>query len=60
MPKDDTLKKHTLNLWDGDYAKLQQYYPDIGAATIIRRVIRAFVNQIEEKGAAGVEIDVNI
>lgn len=54
MSKDDTLTKHTMNLFSGDYARLQQYYPDIGAATIIRRVVRAFVNQIEEKGAADV------
>lgn len=61
MPKDENLTKHTMNLFAGDYAKLQQYYPDIGAATIIRRVIRAFVNQIEEKGADVVaEIDVKI
>ena len=60
MPKDELLKKHTLNLFSGDYAKLQQYYPDIGAATIIRRVIRKFVDQIEEGNADGVTIDVNI
>jgi hypothetical protein len=60
MPKDEMLTKHTMNLFTGDYAKLQQYYPDIGAATIIRRVIRAFVNQIEEKGQDGVKIDVDI
>jgi hypothetical protein len=46
------LSKHTLNLFPGDYAKLQQFYPDIGAATIIRRIVRAFVTQIEERGIA--------
>ncbi len=60
MPKDETLTKHTMNLFSGDYAKLQQYYPDIGAATIIRRVVRKFVDQIEEGNADGVNIDVNI
>jgi hypothetical protein len=44
------LSKHTLNLFPGDYAKLQDLYPDIGAATIIRRIVRAFITQIEEKG----------
>lgn len=44
------LQKHTLNLFPGDYAKLQQFYPDIGAATIIRRIVRKFVEQIEEHG----------
>ena len=51
MPRAETeLQKHTLNLYPGDYAKLQQFYPDIGAAVIIRRAIRALVQQIEEKG----------
>jgi hypothetical protein len=49
MAKAD-LSKHTMNLYPGDYAKLQDLYPDIGAATIIRRIVRAFITQIEEKG----------
>lgn len=48
------LSKHTLNLFPGDYAKLQELYPDIGAATIIRRVIRRFIEQIEESGTSPV------
>lgn len=55
------LQKHTLNLYPGDYGKLQELYPDIGAATIIRRIIRAYIEQIEKGGeAAAVEIDVNL
>jgi len=55
------LQKHTLNLFPGDYNKLQQFYPDLGAATIIRRLVRQFVEQIEVKGVAPVaDIDVNI
>lgn len=60
MPKAE-LQKHTLNLFPGDYAKLQGYYPDIGAATIIRRVVRRFVSEIEEKGAdavAGINVEI--
>jgi hypothetical protein len=53
------LQKHTLNLFPGDYAKLQEFYPDIGAATIIRRVVRAFITQIEEKGTA-VAAEINV
>ena len=55
------LQKHTLNLFPGDYAKLQDLYSDIGAATIIRRVIHAFIEQIEktgDKGPHGIEIDI--
>lgn len=50
MPKNSDITKHTMNLFSGDYAKLQDLYPDIGAATIIRRIVRAFITQIEEKG----------
>jgi len=51
------LQKHTLNLQRGDYARLQELYPDIGAATIIRRVVHAFIGQIEQQGA---EIDAEV
>lgn len=53
MPKAE-LQKHTLNLYPGDYAKLQEFYPDVGAATIIRRVVRKFIEQIEAGGADNV------
>jgi hypothetical protein len=60
VPKSESeLQKHTLNLFPGDYAKLQQFYPDIGAATIIRRIVRTFVQQIEEKGMA-VEAEIHV
>lgn len=59
MSKAD-LSKHTLNLFPGDYAKLQDLYPDIGAATIIRRIVHRFLDQIEEKGGAVGEIDVKL
>jgi hypothetical protein len=54
------LSKHTLNLFPGDYAKLQQFYPDIGAATIIRRIVRTFINRVEEKGLAVVDAEINV
>jgi len=60
MPKLD-LQKHTMNLYPGDYAKMQEFYPDIGAATMIRRIIRAFIEQVERTGEkAPSEIDVDI
>lgn len=50
MPKNSDLQKHTLNLYSGDYAKLQDLVPDIGAATIIRRIVHKFIQEIEIKG----------
>ena len=43
----DELQKHTLNLFAGDYEKLQQLYPDHGAGPIIRSVIHKFIEQCE-------------
>jgi hypothetical protein len=59
MSKAD-LQKVTMNLFSGDYAKLQDLYPDIGAATIIRRIVRRFLDQIEESGEVKAEIDVKL
>lgn len=62
MPKkDDDLAKHTLNLYAGDYAALQDLYPDVGAAVIIRRIVRSFVQQCEKNGASiSANIEINI
>lgn len=43
----DDLTKHTLNLYSGDYAKLQELYPDVGAGPVIRKIIRKFIEQCE-------------
>jgi hypothetical protein len=43
----DTLQKHTLQLFSGDYAKLQELHPDVGAAHIIRTIIRTYINKID-------------
>ena len=45
------LHKHTLNLYQGDYAKIQELFPDIGAGVVIRKVVRNYVETIEAKTA---------
>ena len=44
---EEDLTKHTLNLFPGDYAKLQELYPDLGAGPVIRRLVRDFINKVE-------------
>lgn len=44
---EDELQKHTLNLFRGDYEKVQSLYPDVGAGPIIRRILRRFIEQTE-------------
>lgn len=55
--KSEELQKHTLNLFPGDYEKLRGYYPDVGAGAVIRRIVRAYVEQIEAHGA---ELDAKV
>lgn len=61
MPDETDLQKHTLNLYRGDYEKLRAAYPDIGAAVVIRRVIRKFIDRIEASaGETDVDLSINI
>jgi len=50
MPKGShiPLQKHTLLLFRGDYLALQDLYPEVGAAVIIRNLIRAHLKKIDE------------
>lgn len=43
----EELQKHTLNLFAGDYRKLQELYPDVGAGVVIRRIVRKFIEKLE-------------
>lgn len=50
--EDRAISKHTLNLFAGDYAKLQALYSSrVGAAKVIRDIIRAHIRKIEEDAA---------
>ena len=50
--EDHAITKHTLNLYAGDYYRLQGLYSSrIGAAKIIRDIIRAHIRKIEEDAA---------
>jgi hypothetical protein len=44
---EEELSKHTLNLFSGDYNRLQELYPDIGAGPIIRRLVRDYLSKVE-------------
>ena len=57
---DIELQKVTMNLFRGDYAKLQELYPDIGAATIIRRIVHKFIEQVEAGGDEPTNVNINI
>ncbi len=46
MPESD-LQKHTFHLYEGDYKKVQDLYPELGAAIVIRSIVRKFLIEIE-------------
>lgn len=43
------IRKHTLNLYEGDFERLTVLFPKAGAGKIIRTLVRKFVTQVEEQ-----------
>jgi len=46
-PRIEDCTKHTLLLFTGDYKRLQDAYPELGAAQVIRQLVRAHLNKID-------------
>jgi len=46
---DRPIQKVTLNLYDGDFAKLGELYPELGASRVIRELVSAHVRKVEFK-----------
>lgn len=44
----EPIHKHTLNLFEGDYEKIQNLYPNIGAGKIIRHIVRDFIKKLDD------------
>lgn len=47
MPKNEDFQKHTLHLFRGDYAKLQELHPDVPVAHVIRSLIQAYIKKMD-------------
>lgn len=43
----ESLAKHTLHLFEGDFAKLGQHYPEVGASKIIRKLVRLHLEKLD-------------
>lgn len=53
------LQRHTLLLFKGDYEKLQKMYPEFGAAIVVRRLVREFLEKSDKQdrvAVAGLEL----
>jgi hypothetical protein len=47
------IRKHTLNLYEGDFEILQQSFPRLGGAAVVRDIIRKFIEKHGLEGAKG-------
>lgn len=56
MPKNDELSKHTLLLRSGDYERLRELFPEVGAAVIIRKLVSRFLDKDVQESKLKVEI----
>jgi len=54
------LQKHTMHLFEGDYEILRELYPEIGAAIVIRGLVRKFINQVEDRTPGSPNVEINI
>lgn len=48
----EDLEKVTLNLFKGDFHILQDFNPRIGAAKVIRLLVRKYIQEVKEKSNA--------
>lgn len=47
----EPVQKHTLNLYEGDFQRLQDMFPEIGASLVIRKIIRKYLTDASPKGS---------
>lgn len=45
----EPLSKVCMNLFEGDFAKLQDLHPDLGAGKVIRLIVRAYLKKIDAR-----------
>lgn len=43
----DALQKHTLQLFEGDYERIQSLHPELSAASVIRQIIRQYILKLD-------------
>lgn len=45
----EQLQKHTLLLYEGEYHRLQEYYPEMGAAIVVRKLVRKHLKELDKQ-----------
>jgi len=42
------LYKHTVKLFKGDFSRLGDHYPEIGASSALRQLLRTHLNKLDK------------
>ena len=45
-PKTEELKKHTLNLREGDMEALVELFPKLHPSTVVRQIVSKFIDKV--------------
>jgi len=53
--EDFPLMKVTLNLYDGDFQRLQSLYPRLGASKVIRVLVHSHLKDINDKAVSRIK-----
>lgn len=56
------ISRHTLYLYEGDFAALQSAYSELGAGPAIRDIVRAHLNKVKAARVANTvgTLDINL
>lgn len=46
------LRKHTLNLYEGDLDKLAALHPDLDKSVVVRELVRSHIERAEQEAPA--------
>lgn len=61
MPKsNEDLTKHTLFLRRGDFDKLREFYPQVPAAQVIRKIVSRVVDKVSTAGSVDVNMEIDL
>lgn len=60
-PKTEELKKHTLNLRDGDMETLAALFPRFHPSVMVRRIVSKFVDKARQVPEQDIDVqDINL
>ena len=53
------LQKHTLHLYEGDFDRLKDRYPEVGASVVIRKLVHKHLEAVSpEPDVSKIKVDI--